>query len=162
MEVSVHQNTRMEELKTLYSDPRIQTWSAIYGTYKTMMIPLETALQEEKCSFSRLQIMFQLYFHGGKLPAELASSLNVSRANISTFIKRLINDEVVCSMSDAKRPKYTLTPKGIEEFERYFPKHLDRIKKLIPTASNEIITALEDINTSIEKKSNIKDSSTSI
>jgi len=68
----------------------------------------------------------------------------VTRGNISQFIRRMEEDGLVKSVIEKgrKRPVYALTGKGKILFERLFPGHIERVKKMAPPLNEKTIRSL--------------------
>jgi len=137
---------QLGKMKALYETPEVKSWMAVYTAYKAMISPLESAMAKQGCSTPRLQILFSLYFDGEKQQAELAKKMKVSRANISTFIKRLLEDRLIePTPPESKRPSYKLTSKGILDFESFFEDHIGHIKTLIEPINPACINSLQKL-----------------
>lgn len=79
--------------------------------------------------------------------------MKVSRANITTFLKRLIEDGLIKSTLEngsEKRPAYQLTKKGVKFFETVLPSHIGNVKKKMPAFPEELIALLEEIPETLE------------
>lgn len=121
-----------KKLKKLLEEPAVKEWRSLMFSFKTLYKEFEEALLQEGCSYARFQILFFLYFEGAHAPISLSRKLLVTRANISTFLKRMKQDGLikeVPSKKSNKRPDYSLTAKGEKAFEEIFPQHVRRIKK---------------------------------
>ena len=119
------------------STPEVQSWRSLMDAYKAAYNFLDTKLQEDGYNCSRFQIFFLLYFEGPKTATQLTHSLQVTRGNISMFLKRLLKERLVEShrFKNAEAPAgvhYYLSSKGKNDFERIFPKHVTRIQKNMP------------------------------
>jgi len=120
-----------ERLKKLLSDPQVRSWRLLFHAFQGIYHQLESELNEVGSSVPRFQMSFVLYFEGAKSAAELSRRLFVTRGNMSTFIKRLLKDEVirVCPYSPSpKRPFYILTEVAFKNFENLFPRHVKKVK----------------------------------
>lgn len=137
-----------KELRALVEDASVQTWSSIMAAYRSIFATLDSALYHEQSSIPRFQIMFHLYFNGSHQPIELAKKAEVSRANMSSFIRRLLESETIepCSGSQSeKRPAYKLTGTGIKEFEEYFPGHVHTVQNLVKPLNKKEIAKIYQI-----------------
>lgn len=78
--------------------------------------------------------------------------MKVSRANITTFLKRLTDDELITTTTEngsEKRPDYTLTKKGVKFFEQVLPSHIGNVEKVMTPFPSELIELLEAIPDSL-------------
>lgn len=144
--------------KELVERPKVATWITIFETYKQVYSFLETQSHKHGNTLPRFQIMFHLYFKGELSPAHLAKLLYVSRANMSTFIKRLLADKVITvdkEAGTAKRPKYKLSQEGIRCFEDYFPKHIANVEKVISPLDPATLESLKEMK-KLAKEANDK------
>jgi len=113
-----------EKVLDLLKQDKIQNWRSLMRAFEGVYHGLECSLSKEGLSISRFQIMFYLYTEEYMAPVDLARKMLVSRANISTFLKRMMADDLVmeCPKSKSlKRPCYRLTKKGKNFFEELFP-----------------------------------------
>ncbi len=116
------------------------------GAFKSILSLLERGLMAEGCSVSRFQILFNLYFDG-ELPAtEIARKLVVTRGNITMFLRRMEADGLIKPVipKGLKRPVFTLTTKGTAFFEKIFPAHIKRVRKLAPALKKDTIKLLRE------------------
>ena len=114
--------------------------------YRHVFSFLESQLLQHGCGVSRFQILLALYFEGALAPVQLADRMNVSRANMTNFLRRLIDDGLVkASNSNAKRPDYELTESGVKYFEEIFPIHITNIKRIVPIIPAELMDRLDAI-----------------
>lgn len=80
--------------------------------------------------------------------------MKVSRANITTFLKRLTDDGLIRTTLEngsEKRPAYELTKKGIKFFETVLPSHLGNVEKIMTRFPDEFIELLEAIPDSLSE-----------
>ena len=113
--------------------------------------PLEQALLQEGCSIPRFQILFHLYFSPPFGAAQLARELFVTRGNISTFLKRLQSEGLITISKESPsqgRPLYILTAKGKALFEDLFPRHIKRVRNLMPVLK---MTSRDELETVIKR-----------
>lgn len=109
--------------------------------YKAAYNYLDSKLLEEGYNCSRFQIFFLLYFEGPRTAIQLANSMQVTRGNMSMFLKRLLSEGLIFDFRNEGRPKgvhYDLSHKGRRDFEKIFPKHVERIKKHFPRANPRV------------------------
>lgn len=131
----------------LLKNSEFRTWHTFVNAFQALHQHFEEDLLKEKCSYSRFQLLFFLYFGGPQLPIELSKKMFVTRSNMSMFLKRMSRDNLVtdCPQSfSKKRPCYILASKGIKLFERLFPKHIDKIIKKMTCIPNSHLKAIED------------------
>jgi len=139
---------RKRELEQLLVQPEIESWRTLMGAFQVVYRELERGLLSEKCSISRFQILFQLYFHGPLSAAEIARRLLVTRGNISMFLKRLEADGLARSRSLTKGGKRTLielSPEGMRFFESLLPRHIERVKRLMPCLTPDTLQVLREL-----------------
>lgn len=137
-----------QKLNGLLDIPEVKSWRAIMHAYTQIHRYLESELLKQNCSISRFQIFFYLYFEGPLPSIELAQKLNVTRGNISTFIRRLEEDELVLiNQADGRggRQLIQLTSKGLKQFENFFPDHIKRIKSVMPPLHQNLLEELLSI-----------------
>jgi DNA-binding MarR family transcriptional regulator len=91
--------------------------------------------------------MFHLYFTGPLSPSKIADLMMVTRGNITSFIKRMIEDDLITTHQKRgqKRVVYGLTDLGIKHFERIFPRHAKRVCKLVPKMPANFVKQLGQI-----------------
>lgn len=137
------------ELLALLDEPEVISWRALMRAFQTIYGQLEKALlAEDDCSISRFQILFNLYFEGPMSASKIASKLLVTRGNISMFLRRLQADgliEEVRLASSQKRPLFGLTKKGVAMFEGLFPRHIGRVRRLMPALPESYLVTLRKI-----------------
>lgn len=135
-------------LVQMMSSPQVKSWRALLGAFQYVFSNLEKGLASEGYSMSRFQILLTLYFDGPHSAINISRRLLVTRGNVSTFLKRLLADgliEVASESKSNKRPLFCLTDKGVEIFESVFPKHIDRVKSLMPKLDTTVVDALSRI-----------------
>lgn len=129
--------------------PQVKAWRTLMHTYTQIYRYLESELLKENCSISRFQIFFYLYFHGPMSSIELAQNLNVTRGNISSFIRRLSEDsfvEINAAEGRGGKQLIELSNKGKTLFEGFFPEHIKRVISVMPEISTKSLKALSAIN----------------
>lgn len=138
------QKQQKDELRALMDDPQVRSWRAIMHAFKSILSELEKGLTQDNCSLSRFQILLLLYFDPRMPAVEIARNMSVTRGNISQFIRRMEEDRLVKSVIEEgrKRPVYSLTGKGKALFERLFPGHIERVKKMTPPLNEKTIRSL--------------------
>lgn len=132
-------------MKKLLDDPSVRSWRAIMTAFQGVFSTLEKGLMSEGFHVSRFQIFFYLYFQGAMSAAELARHLLVTRGNISMFLRRLEKDGqiMMCPTSPSmQRPLYRLTPRAEKTFEAVFPRHIERVRKLVPKMPAAVLKSL--------------------
>ncbi|MEZ4744305.1 MAG: MarR family transcriptional regulator [Bdellovibrionota bacterium] len=135
------------EFEKILERPEIKTWRSILQTQKVIFSVLESNLQTIGFTLPRFQIMFHLYFEGAMSPSALADRLTVSRGNITAFLRRLLNDNVVQKTAgrSESRPKYILTLRGMHDFEKIFPQHVEKVSQLVTPMSEEALKQLDAV-----------------
>ena len=129
--------------KKALDDPAVKSWVAIMKSYRHIFSFLENKLLQHGCGVSRFQILLALYFEGPLAPVQLAERMSVSRANMTHFLRRLVEDKLVRPVSStAKRPQYELSEAGVTYFEELFPVHISNIKKVVPVIPEELVKNL--------------------
>lgn len=138
---------RFKELSAMLKFPEVQSWRALLSAFSTILAQLEKGLQSDDCSVSRFQILFYLYFEGHLPAVTIARKLYVTRGNISMFLRRLESDGLIKPMlaKGQKRPTFCLTRKGVQFFERIFPPHISRVRRLAPALGQDTIKTLTAI-----------------
>ncbi len=143
------------KLANLLRDPRVATWRLLMSVYQVNFSILEEAVLKDGLSYARFQILYLLYFEGATSAACLAQYLFVSRANMSTFCKRLENDKLVKQVAlkkGSKRTLFVLTKEGNILFEKVFHSHAERVMKLIPALSSRSKNELKKLTRNHECK----------
>ena len=143
-------------LEELLMDEHVRSWRTLMRAFHSVYQPLEQALLQEGCSIPRFQILFHLYFSPPYGAAQLAKELFVTRGNISTFLKRLQAEGLIAVSEKSpsqSRPLYVLTAKGKSLFEDLFPRHIKRVRRLMPvlkaTSRSELEAVIESRNTDV-------------
>jgi len=143
------ENTRTKDrLNALLKVSEVESWLSLMAAFNAIYQRLESALAVEQCSIPRFQILFNLYFGGGLPPIELSRRLLVTRGNISMFLKRLQTDGLIRQEKKTlseKRSNYVLTAKGKALFEKVFPRHINRVRALMPALPGPQISVLRRI-----------------
>ena len=137
-------------MEELLEDPQVQSWRAIMGAFQAVLAQLEKGLMADGLHVSRFQILFYLYFVPPLSAADIARKLLVTRGNISMFLKRLEKDNqiVVCPTSPSmQRPLYRLSEEAERQFEKIFPEHIKRVKKLVPALPKTVVQSLQKLGT---------------
>lgn len=140
-------HSKKSELQHLLIHPEVVSWRALMEAFSFIFTQLEKGLMSEGCSVSRFQILFYLYFSGEHQAVELAKKLLVTRGNITMFLRRMENDGLIKPVipKGKKCPVYTLTRKGILQFEKIFPPHVKRIRQLSPVLNAKTLQILRDV-----------------
>lgn len=139
---------KIASMRALLDDPQVQSWRAIMGAFQAVLVELEKGLMADGLHVSRFQILFYLYFEPPLSAAEIARKLLVTRGNISMFLRRLEKDKqiVVCPTSPSmQRPLYRLSEEAERQFEKTFPNHIKRVKKLVPALPKNILQSLQKL-----------------
>lgn len=144
-----------KQMRSLLTHPSVRSWRAIMGAFQTVLYELEKGLMSEGFHLSRFQIFLNLYFDGPLSAADLARRLFVTRGNVSTFLKRLERDKhiMVCASSRSQsRPLYRLTLKAEKIFEDIFPRHIQRVKGLVPELPESLVEKLTILSANTNRK----------
>ncbi|MBA2404996.1 MAG: MarR family transcriptional regulator [Bdellovibrionales bacterium] len=137
---------KKEKLESLLNTRTIISWRLALNTVEEVYSRLEDELVKHGCNMSRFEMLFLIYFSGPLSAIQLSQKMKVSRGNISSFIKRLLNDDLIapCKItSTATRPKYSLSKGGEDFFEKILKIHLKHINKILTPLSE---TTLKDIS----------------
>jgi len=148
MSVGKTKSKNYARMKQLLDEPEVRTWRAIMEAFQLTFVQLQKGLMEEGLHVSRFQILFYLYFEGSMSAVDLSRKLLVTRGNVSTFIKRLEKDSQisVCPTSTSmSRPLYRLTENAEKWFEEIFPRHIRRVKLLVPSLPGNTLSTLKKI-----------------
>ncbi|MGE4233080.1 MAG: MarR family winged helix-turn-helix transcriptional regulator [Bacteriovoracia bacterium] len=139
-----------KDLELLLKKTEVESWRALMGAFQAVFRKLERALlKNHKCTVSRFQILFFLYFEGPMAATEVAKRLCVTRGNISMFLKRMHADDLIeasPSSRSQKRSVFSLTPKGRDFFEGLFPSHIKRVCTFMPGLDPKTIVLLRQIS----------------
>jgi DNA-binding MarR family transcriptional regulator len=131
---------KKEKLEELLNTPTIISWRLALNTVESVYSRLEDELIKNGCNMSRFEMLFHIYFSGPLSAIQLSERMDVSRGNISSFIKRLLSDDLIapCRMSStATRPKYSLSKNGEEFFEKILKIHAKHINNLLTPLSKK-------------------------
>ena len=131
----------VEEMK----NPQVESWLSVLRTYRTMFHFLDTRLQQAGCSIPRFQVLIVLCLEDQETPVNIARRLSVSRANVSTFLKRLIADGLIQknTIPESRRSTYSLSPKGQSYLKEIFPEHISHIKEVMEVFDPKHLRAME-------------------
>jgi DNA-binding MarR family transcriptional regulator len=135
-------------MKSFLDIGSIKTWRAFMEAYRSVCAYLDSALHESGQSCPRFQIFFRLYFIGPHSASELAREQDVTRGNMSMFLKRLLNEKQVETFSasgSSKRKLFRLSKKGRKDFELYFPKHVERVKSVVPSLDSKTLKVFDEM-----------------
>ncbi|MFT6070626.1 MAG: DNA-binding MarR family transcriptional regulator [Bacteriovoracaceae bacterium] len=138
----------IERVNNLLDTQKIRSWRALFNAFKFLSAEFESSLLELGCSVPRFQILLHLHTTGPHTPVTLSRLLKVSRANITTFLKRLQEDNLIkptLENGSEKRPAYELTKTGIKFFEEVLPAHTGNVERLMTPFPEEFIKLLEEI-----------------
>jgi DNA-binding MarR family transcriptional regulator len=124
---------KTKDFEKLLYRPKVKSWRILFRTHRAVFQYLDSEMRKKDCSISKFQILLLIYFNGPMTPVALSRSLNVSRANTTTFLRRIVKEGLIEATTEGgseKRPAFNLTPKGEEYFEGVFPDHIDDIEKI--------------------------------
>ena len=151
----MRKNTK--DFEKLLSRPKIKAWRILFQTHRAIFQYLDSELRKSDCSISKFQIFLLIYFNGPMTPVALSRSLNVSRANTTTFLRRIVKEgliEPTLEGGSEKRPAFNLTTKGEAYFENIFPEHIEDIEKVYSFHSEDVnqkyLQIVENINGNVE------------
>jgi DNA-binding MarR family transcriptional regulator len=136
---------KKEKLEKLLKSPNVISWRHALNTVEFMYAHFENELSKFGCNMSRFEMLFHIYFSGPLSAIQLSTKMGVSRGNISGFVKRLLNDDLIapCKISStATRPRYSLSVNGEAFFEEIFKIHLKHVEKLISPLSSKSMQEL--------------------
>lgn len=139
-------------------DPRVDLWRQMLVMVETIFETLEKKLAEKDCTYPRFRLLFVLYFEAPCSPASLAKRLHVSRSNLTTFLRRLEEDELVYACPTAStesRLKYVLSKKGSEYTEELMSYHFENVKKLNLFARPQLVAELTQFLKDHKKETSI-------
>lgn len=125
---------------------------------ETLYEGLEKRLNEKNCTYPRFRLLFLIYFEGPCSAATLAKRLHVSRSNLTTFLRRLEDDNLIapCPLSSTDtRPKYMLSERGVEYAEDLMNFHFENVKKLPIFSRPEFIAELTVFLKDLKKENSI-------
>lgn len=145
--------TDYEKNLELLNKPKIKAWSEIFSTYRSVFSYLDAELQKKHCSISKFQILLSLYFTGPMTPVEISRKLSTSRANTTTFLRRISDDGLIGPTQERgtiKRPAYKLTKNGMKYFEEIFPQHILNVEKVLENFSKDTKETLNKIKKNID------------
>ena len=136
---------RIKKFEKARVEPRVDLWRQMLVMVETLYETLEKKLNEKDCTYPRFRLLFVLYFEAPCSPASLAKRLHVSRSNLTTFLRRLEEDELIYAcpnVSTESRLKYVLSEKGAAYTEDLMTYHFENIKKLSLFSRPQLITEL--------------------
>ena len=145
-----------DRVNKLLDTQKIRSWRALFNAFKFLSAEFESSLLELGCSVPRFQILLHLHTTGPHTPVTLSRHLKVSRANITTFLKRLQEDKLIkptLENGSEKRPAYELTKTGIKFFEEVLPAHTDNVERLMTPFPEDFIKLLEALPSSLSNNS---------
>jgi MarR family 2-MHQ and catechol resistance regulon transcriptional repressor len=147
--------SRRKRTLDLLASPEINSWRTIMECYKEMFSYLSSWLAEEGCSISRFQILMYLYLEGPLAPSELADKLVTTRGNMTMFLRRIKNDQLIESVypdPNARRAKISLTKHGERFIEDLLPHHINRVEELMRPLSKTSLKTMEEITETIRQR----------
>lgn len=114
-------------------DPQVELWRTMLLTVELVYDHLGKKLATRDCSYPRFRVLFALYFDAPLSATQLAKRTRVSRANMSSFVRRLQLDQLIvaCPLAPSvSRPKYRLSRKGTKYAESLMEFHFSNIRAL--------------------------------
>lgn len=143
--------SKIKKFEKARLDPKVDLWRQMLVMVESLYETLEKKLNEKECTYPRFRLLFVLYFEAPCGPATLAKRLHVSRSNLTTFLRRLEEDELIyaCPLNSTDtRLKYVLSEQGTAYTEELMAYHFENIKKLPifsrPQLISEITHFLKD------------------
>ena len=136
-------------------NPKVKSWQKLFYTQQKVFTYLSGCMVKNDCTIPRFRILYNLYFNGAHTPIQLTKKLNVSRANITTFLSRLKSDKLVQTSDGTgteKRPAYVLSKKGEKYFEEILPQHIERIEQIFIEFPDEFLKILDAISDQTPEK----------
>lgn len=127
-------NSPLKEKVESLQLPQIKFWRALMACHELFYKHFEFNLQSKGLSYSRFQILFYIYFNPKSSAVFLAEKMNVTRGNMSMFLKRLIEDQLIVEEFSLgkKRCTYKLSKSGITLFEKSLDVHLNEVITIVP------------------------------
>lgn len=128
----------------------VKSWRGVMKCYREVFSYLESTLNKENCSYSKFEILLTLYTEGQKSPSQIADTLAVTRGNISSFLQRLLKEELVERTKprpESKRWEYRLSEKGHGLIERVASGQNDIIKNLFKPLDHDAMQVLSSTAT---------------
>lgn len=138
--------SKIKKFEKARLDPSVDLWRQLLVTVESMYQTLEKKLAEKNCTYPRFRLLFVIYFEAPCSPAALAKRLHVSRSNLTTFLRRLEEDELIyaCPESSSEsRLKYVLSEKGVAYIEDVMTYHFENIKKLSLFSRPQLLVELK-------------------
>lgn len=141
------------KISALNNSP-VRLWRALMACHDLIYTHFEKNLSSKGLSYSRFQILFHIYFNPHCSATFIADKMNVTRGNISTFLKRMIEDQLISEHfeKNKKRCTYILSKKGHVFFEKTLEIHLSEVEKIIPKGNEKLITHLMTLLNIVNKK----------
>ncbi|RLA63711.1 MAG: hypothetical protein DRQ88_11100 [Epsilonproteobacteria bacterium] len=124
---------KTKDFEKLLYRPKVKAWRILFRTHRAVFQYLDSEMRKKDCSISKFQVLLLIYFNGPMTPVAFSKRLNVSRANTTTFLRRIVKEgliEATIEGGSEKRPAFNLTVKGEEYFERVFPEHIKAVEKV--------------------------------
>ena len=146
-----------KKVEKLLNSPAVHSWRNIFVTYRALFSHFETRLLELGCTVPRFQILLHIYTDGPLTPVVLSRKMSVSRANMTTFLKRLADDGLIISTEEnatVKRPAWNLTAAGVQFFENILPEHISNIQQVVEPLSTKSFKILDKMRENIQNISN--------
>lgn len=140
------QNQLSEKITNLLEEPQVQSWRAMMGCFQACYQHFETNISLKNFSYSKMQILLTIFLNPEISAAKMSDILYVSRANMSMFLKRLLEAGLIeeVYLNQSKRPVFQLTSSGLKEFESVIIPHLYEVIKTAPILDKKTISILKD------------------
>jgi DNA-binding MarR family transcriptional regulator len=142
----IKKNLKSEQIKKLLASPAVHSWRTLMNTYLAFYQHFEANIDMKNFSYSKLQILLTIYLNPEISAVKISLTLSVSRANISTFLKRLLEEKFIeeVFLKSSKRPVYILTQKGQLVFEKVMHFHLQEVISTFPCLEPKTIQLLNE------------------
>jgi DNA-binding MarR family transcriptional regulator len=132
------------------SKRRLKMWIRLLGATRHAEGRLREYLRvRHATTLPRFDVMAALYRHReGLSMSELSRMLLVSNGNATTVVDRLESDGLVRRTpgdADRRTVHVSLTPEGLDQFERIAAEHEAEVNRLFSSVSGEDIDTLTDI-----------------
>jgi len=130
---------KKDELIQLFNTDAVASWRAVTAIYRSVYSRLDQELQKSDLNIARMEILIIILLNGPTRPVDLAKEMATSRANISTFLKRLTANEILKEVYEtgSKRAVYDLTKKGEKILTNHLRDHLKRVENIMPVLSKQ-------------------------
>ncbi len=139
-------------LNKIKLEPRIAAYVSLVRDGEALHSQVSRGLAEEGLTASQFSTLKVLKLHGALAQRDIAAHLLKSGGNITIVVDNLERDGLVKRIRDTEDRRIVfvrLTPKGEELFDRIYPPHLDRIRRvmggLTERECDELIGLLEKL-----------------